>query len=168
MNKGQSGFTLIELIIVIIILGVLAVTAAPRFVNISRDANIASLEGLAASIRTASSFVYAKSLIQGVAHLQSGSVDIDNDGVDDLNTTYGYPMANRTLGLSVVVNMDDDWLYGNRPNFVDFFATSASISGRNGRTNNNNQITSFGCYLIYTPPNSANGIISISYQTSQC
>jgi len=44
--KQQKGFTLIELIIVIIILGILAVTAAPKFLDISSDANTSALQGL--------------------------------------------------------------------------------------------------------------------------
>jgi MSHA pilin protein MshA len=48
--KSQHGFTLIELIIVIVILGILAVTAAPRFIDISSDAKVAALQSIKGSM----------------------------------------------------------------------------------------------------------------------
>lgn len=61
----HQGFTLIELIIVIVILGVLAVTAAPRFINISSDAKISKIESIRSSMQTAIDLTYAKAQIQG-------------------------------------------------------------------------------------------------------
>lgn len=49
--KRQQGFTLIELIIVIVVLGILAVTAAPQFINFSSDARESTVKGAQASIR---------------------------------------------------------------------------------------------------------------------
>ncbi|MDG2667452.1 prepilin-type N-terminal cleavage/methylation domain-containing protein, partial [Vibrio parahaemolyticus] len=48
--KKQTGFTLIELVVVIVILGILAVTAAPRFLNLQNDARKARLEGMKGAI----------------------------------------------------------------------------------------------------------------------
>lgn len=48
----NKGFTLIELVVVITILGILAVTAAPRFLNLSSSARIATLEGIESAIRS--------------------------------------------------------------------------------------------------------------------
>ncbi len=59
--NGQAGFTLIELIVVIVILGILAVTAAPKFMNLTSDANASVVKGLAGSVKSAYQMVYAKS-----------------------------------------------------------------------------------------------------------
>jgi MSHA pilin protein MshA len=64
-SVNQQGFTLIELVVVIVILGILAVTAAPKFVDLSSDAKKATLEGAKAAITSARDLQYAKSAISG-------------------------------------------------------------------------------------------------------
>ena len=89
--RKQSGFTLIELIIVIVILGILAVTAAPRFIDLQSDAKAATLEGVKAALQGGSQLVYAKAAIQGKQSLASSTVAIT--GVGNVATVYGYPDA---------------------------------------------------------------------------
>ena len=57
--KKQSGFTLIELVMVIVILGVLAVTAIPKFIDLKTDAQAAAAEGVAGALTSASAINYA-------------------------------------------------------------------------------------------------------------
>jgi MSHA pilin protein MshA len=59
MNNGQKGFTLIELVIVIIILGLLAAVAVPKFIDLSSDAKTAATNSIAGAIASANSINYA-------------------------------------------------------------------------------------------------------------
>ncbi|MEI8622688.1 prepilin-type N-terminal cleavage/methylation domain-containing protein [Pseudoalteromonas sp. B129b] len=90
INK-QAGFTLVELIIVIVILGILAVTAAPRFLNLQGDANASTLEGLQGSIRSGMNIVNGKSIIASDHKKDEATVTVDTG--DAVDTVYGYPAA---------------------------------------------------------------------------
>ncbi len=110
MIKKQQGFTLIELVVVIVILGVLAVSAAPKFINLQADAKEATLDAVKASVETAMSIVHAKSLIAGNENTAAGAnVDVTIDAAGTkIELDYGYPdgtIVNLTDLLDI--NVDD-------------------------------------------------------------
>ncbi|MDA7746398.1 prepilin-type N-terminal cleavage/methylation domain-containing protein [Psychromonas sp.] len=103
MNK-QSGFTLIELVIVIIILGILAATAVPKFVDLQGDARASAMKGVKAALEGGATLTYSQAAIQGIE--KSSSATVTKSGVNVVN---GYPAAT-TAGIIAAVDLSaNDW-----------------------------------------------------------
>ncbi|NMH65218.1 prepilin-type N-terminal cleavage/methylation domain-containing protein [Shewanella salipaludis] len=112
--QKQQGFTLIELVVVIIILGILAVTAAPKFINLQSDARVSTLQGMQAAIQGANSLVYSKVIIAGNENADTATVNIGTG--TDANVAYGYLVATTAnLQNALELTFGDDWSVQGTP-----------------------------------------------------
>ncbi|PYE33344.1 MSHA pilin protein MshA [Idiomarina fontislapidosi] len=172
--RNQKGFTLIELIIVIVVLGILAVTAAPQFFNFSGDARESAVKGLKGNIQGAYQTVYAKAAIEG----KLGDSDTLNEDTtstdDDIALVYGYPAATDD-GIGKASNLDSqDW---------DILAVSGTSGAANkyyvspegytqpatsGDPLAESDYTSGNCYAVYSETSSADAAPVVTAETSGC
>ncbi|MBB1312467.1 type II secretion system protein [Aliivibrio sp. SR45-2] len=91
--KNNQGFTLIELIVVIVILGILAVTAAPKFLNLQTDAHKSLMQGVYGSFNTALDLYHTQWLVEGEPDLVTGYAN----GKLYANAA-GYPVSDKDDG----------------------------------------------------------------------
>ena len=135
MNK-QPGFTLIELVIVIIILGILSAVAVPKFINLQDDAKESSLAGLKAALEGAATLTYSKATIAGK---EKGDVDgkstIEING-ETVNLIFGYPAATEN-DIKAVTELSDDWVYVVVGSTVNIHALGSTMTD--------------GCWVTYNP-----------------
>lgn len=86
--QKQAGFTLVELVVVIVILGLLAAAALPRFINVQNDAREASVNGVSGGLQSAVALARAQYVVNGVN--DALSVSMDGQDVETLDEeTYG-------------------------------------------------------------------------------
>lgn len=144
--KRQGGFTLIELVVVIVILGILAVTAAPRFLNLQSDARAASLQGLKGAMQGAAGIVYGRAAIEGLETVSQGQSVSAGSG--SVNLVFGYPAASANgIGQAVTGLNGNEWAVVSGAPGGDAPGDVISYSF-NGNTN-------AGCIVSYTAPSTA-------------
>ena len=145
MSKAsQSGFTLIELVVVIVILGVLAAFAVPRFIGLETQARIATLNGLAGSVRSAGALAHSSQLAQGLT--ASTSITVSGNTV---TMTNGYPTR-----ADMAMTLEE---------FTGFaYDPATGVFSKEGAP------TPASCSVTYTPPAAAGGSPTVVVTPGGC
>ena len=149
LRVRQLGFTLIELIMVIVIIGILAATALPRFADLQGDARHAKGQALVGSVRSASAVAHATALARKLTGA-TGTITMEGQTI---GLVYGYPAAT-TSGVVAAANIDatrdDVTITAGNPITID-------INGATVLAN---------CRISYTAATAANVPPVISYNGS--
>jgi len=145
-KQAQQGFTLIELIVVIVILGILAATALPKFANMNGDARLAALNAARGALNTTVSVVHGQ-------YLLNPSGPFTNEGIT-VTVVNGYPSGAVTTAQAAGL-ATTDWLI-IPPNT----AANAGTGGVNPATDANTVVAipiglqgaaqAANCYVSYT------------------
>ncbi|OUR71974.1 hypothetical protein A9Q78_08155 [Methylophaga sp. 41_12_T18] len=122
--KKQQGFTLIELVMVIVILGILAATALPKFANLQADARYASLQAAQGAFKSAASIAHAKWLID--------STTVTIEGVTVAYNSIGYPTEATIADIAGISSTDYDYTTTSGVLHVDGKASCAFTYDANG------------------------------------
>ena len=138
--KKQQGFTLIELIMVIVILGILAAFAIPKFANLGADARRSTMQGVEAAMKSASVIAHAAWLASGT---NPASVTLEGASVAMFN---GYPSP---AGIVVAANITGGAAATDAGDFIVLTNATTTTVRAKGAT------TPASCQVVYTRSSAA-------------
>jgi len=114
VRKVSFGFSLIELIIVILVLAIMSVVALPKLLNIQKDAQVSILKKFSGSLKTVTDLVYTKAVLQNKEKQSNVSVSVNNLNI---NTYFGAPQEIWNNALGELLNSD---IYHSGNGYYDF------------------------------------------------
>lgn len=106
-NSAQAGFTLIELIVVIVILGILAATALPKFSSLGGDARYASLQAAKGALSSTAAMAKGKYLVNTTGAPMT-TLSVEGKTITYTTTGNGYPQAD--AGLADAAGLSEDYV----------------------------------------------------------
>ncbi len=164
--QKQQGFTLIELVVVIIILGILAVTAAPKFINLQGDAYRSTLDGLKASLQGANTLVYSKSAIAGKEKAADDTVQVGATAADTVAIAFGY-LQNDAASLEEALELDttNDWTIAEGADLTAPTILYQTTSPYDDGTGAN---PAADCHLEYTPSQALGALPTYEVKGDDC
>lgn len=157
INNKSIGFTLIELVAVIVLLGILSVIALPKFLGLSKNAKIAVLTQFSVSVKAANDLIFLKSKMPSYSTFPVANrpdlidIDIDQNGVIDLNGVdlrllYSY-IDNHEIYKQIEVSEEFKL---SLPNGKIFEEQGINVVFIGYDSNSNNQVSDDNCYFKYT------------------